>query len=65
MVLIMTRASLYPIREWNNMRKSSTVEDEMEVVKYTEQPHEPEEETIGGNDANDNVPPFKSVPASV
>ena len=65
MVLIMTRASLYPIREWNDMRKSSTVEDEMEVVKYTEQPHEPEEETIGGNDANDNVPPFKSVPASV
>ena len=65
MVLIMTRAALYPIREWKDMRKSSTVEDEMEVVKYTEQPHEPEEETMGVNDANDNAPPFESVPASV
>lgn len=66
MVLIMTRAALYPIRDRKDMPKFSSVEeDEMEVVKYTEQPHEQEEKTMGGNDTDDNAPPFESVPASV
>lgn len=61
MVLIMTRAALYPIQD-HDMRKSS---GEGEVVKYIEQPQERELERMDAEEANKDARPFESVPANV
>ncbi len=61
MVLIMTRAALYPIQDRNTLE--SIDDEEIEVVKYNKHPHE--EENVGFNDAKNTSPPFENVPASV
>ncbi len=63
MVLIMTRAALYPIQDRDTL-ESIDEEDGIEVVKYNKQPHE-SEEIIGLNDAKHTAPPFENTPASV
>ncbi len=60
MMMITTRAALYPIRE-QDMFKSI---DDDEVVEYNKQPHE-SEDSIGVKDVKNSAPPFENVPASV
>ena len=62
MMLIMTRAALYPIRD-RGVLKSIGGDDGNEVVKYNEQPLEPEKSGVQNVD-NDALP-FQNLPESV